>query len=176
MELSRTQRPAAYIQNAFLDGAQPHDDVAILAVRFDADPSFDSSQHAQRRCFFDVPDSDAAHVARREFSRALAEQGVSGDDLDAAELVFGELVGNVVRYATGPLEIALDCSGAAPVLHVMDAGPGFQHIAILPTDPYSETGRGLYVVSALTQDFHVARRPQGGGHARAVLSVNHLLP
>jgi hypothetical protein len=45
-------------------------------------------------------------------------------------------------------------------------------MAILPADLYSENGRGLFLVSALTQDFHVAKRPTGGSHARAVLSLS----
>jgi hypothetical protein len=34
----------------------------------------------------------------------------------------------------------------------------------------SESGRGLFIVSSLSHDFHVSKRPQGGSHARAVLS------
>jgi hypothetical protein len=63
--------------------------------------------------------------------------------------------------------------GAAPepVLHVLDNGPGFRHISILPPDLLSESGRGLFIVSALTHDFRVSKRAKGGSHARAVLRL-----
>jgi hypothetical protein len=35
----------------------------------------------------------------------------------------------------------------------------------------SESGRGLFIVSALTHDFRVSKRPKGGSHARAVLRL-----
>jgi len=57
-------------------------------------------------------------------------------------------------------------------LNVLDRGPGFRHLAILPRDLFSESGRGLFLVSALTQDFHVSKRPNGGSHARAVLTLD----
>jgi hypothetical protein len=76
-----------------------------------------------------------------------------------------------VRYAPGAVDVIADWSGADPVLHVLDRGPGFRHIAILPPDLLSESGRGLFIVSALTQDFRVAKGPKGGSHARAVLRM-----
>jgi anti-sigma regulatory factor (Ser/Thr protein kinase) len=57
------------------------------------------------------------------------------------------------------------------VLHVVDRGPGFRHISILPPDLLSESGRGLFIISALTQDFRVAKVADGGSHARAVLRM-----
>jgi hypothetical protein len=35
----------------------------------------------------------------------------------------------------------------------------------------SESGRGLFIVSALTHDFRVAKGAKGGSHARAVLRM-----
>jgi anti-sigma regulatory factor (Ser/Thr protein kinase) len=54
-------------------------------------------------------------------------------------------------------------------LHVIDEGPGFERAPMLPRDLLSESGRGLYIVSELTDEFSVARGPNGGSHARAVL-------
>jgi anti-sigma regulatory factor (Ser/Thr protein kinase) len=98
-------------------------------------------------------------------------RGGGFEDVYAAELVFGELVGNAVRHAPGRVEVTIDWSTSAPVLHVLDRGPGFRHTPVLPDDPYSEYGRGLFLISSLTDDFRVSRRPNGGSHARAVLSV-----
>lgn len=55
------------------------------------------------------------------------------------------------------------------MLHVLDNGPGLRHISILPPDLLSESGRGLFIVSALTHDFRVSKAHAGGSHARAVL-------
>jgi hypothetical protein len=52
---------------------------------------------------------------------------------------------------------------------VLDRGSGFYHISRLPPDPYAEFGRGLCLVAALTVDFTVSERPDGGSHARVVL-------
>jgi hypothetical protein len=41
----------------------------------------------------------------------------------------------------------------------------------LPPDLYSESGRGLFLVSTLTDDFHVTKRLNGGSHARAVVAL-----
>ncbi|MGA7356543.1 MAG: ATP-binding protein, partial [Candidatus Cybelea sp.] len=91
--------------------------------------------------------------------------------LDAAELVFGELLGNVARYAPGPIEIIFDWGEGAPVLHVLDRGPGFKLAPKLPSDLLSEQGRGLYLVWSLAEDFNVTERYDGGSHARAVLNT-----
>jgi PAS domain S-box-containing protein len=165
-----SNHPAAYVKGALLGDADPHDDVAILAMRFDHFVSPSTNHQVRYRWSFDAADFQAGSAARREFSAVLGEEGVLGEDLYAAELVFGELIGNVVRYTAGKVEITLDCSASPPVLHVLDSGLGFRHIAILP-DLFSERGRGLFIVSALTQDFHVTQRPEGGSHARAVLSL-----
>ena len=88
-----------------------------------------------------------------------------------AELIFGELVGNVYRYAPGAVEIILDVSLAQPVLHVLDAGNGFEYRARLPNDLLSERGRGLYMVAALADEVSAERRRTVGSHVRVVLAA-----
>ena len=88
-----------------------------------------------------------------------------------AEMVFGELVSNTVRYAPGTVEVIVDWTSPDPVLHVLDNGSGFRHISILPPDLLSESGRGLFIISALTHDFRVSLGAKGGSHARAVLRM-----
>jgi hypothetical protein len=90
-------------------------------------------------------------------------------DRTVAELVYAELVGNVKRYAPGALDVALDLSGEYAVLHVVDAGAGFQHNPRLPVDALAESGRGLFIVSTIAEEFAVTRCATGGAHARAVL-------
>lgn len=102
---------------------------------------------------------------------ALNPRRFSADDIASAELVFGELIGNVVRHAKSgcDAEIAIDHGGPRTVLHVLDRGAGFHHISRLPPDPYAETGRGLFLIAALTGELTVTERPDGGSHARTVL-------
>ena len=150
----------------------PRDDVAVLvmhvrdpaiAVRFDENVT---------RWSFDVSDAALARRARHDMLVVLAAHGVAEDDRAKAELVFGELIGNVVRHASGTTDIALDWSGTLPVLHVLDRGAGFRYLPRLPADIFSERGRGLFLISTLTDDFTVIPRPDGGSHARAVLTLS----
>ncbi len=168
----RNEHPARALKAAFFDGAQANDDVAILIVDIESFPDACAGAPAIQHWTFDAHEEAAARAARREIGEALSARGGAFEDVYAAELVFGELVGNAVRHAPGRVEVTVDWSASAPVLHVMDRGPGFRHTPILPDDPYSEYGRGLFLISTLTEDFHVSRRPSGGSHARAVLSLH----
>jgi serine phosphatase RsbU (regulator of sigma subunit)/anti-sigma regulatory factor (Ser/Thr protein kinase) len=155
------------IHDAVIRGTA-RDDVAIFTVRRNPD----GRQRAISHWAFQSSAVAAAREARHAVATALLEHGLSADALGAAEVVFAELLGNVVRYAPGTVRVALDRSGAAPVLHVLDEGRGFRHLPKLPDDVLSERGRGLYIVSAFSDDFTVTRRPHGGSHARAVLSLS----
>ena len=106
--------------------------------------------------------------------RNCALNAATEDECHDAEIVFSELVSNVVRHAPGPDRGAAGSARPAPVLHVLDEGPGFLHVAKAPVDLMSEDGRGLSVVAALSEEFNVTHRPQPlyGSHARAVLSIN----
>ena len=153
---------------------RPHggarDDVAVLALTVGGPLDRDDRGRAiVQRWSFDTADARSAGASRRAFAEAFAAHGAALDDVAMAELVFGELASNTVRYAPGPVDVIADWSGPDPVLHVLDKGPGFRHISILPPDLLSESGRGLFIVSALTHDFRVSKGHAGGSHARAVL-------
>jgi PAS domain S-box-containing protein len=172
-KIADSPNPADALYHAVLEAGN-NDDVVILTLRLDApiEGSVDTVASARtRRWAFDTNDATAAHSARHSFVSALRDGGVSDGRLDAAELVFGELLGNVVRFAPGPIEIMFDWSEAAPVLHVLDRGPGFTLVPRLPTDLLSERGRGLYIVWSMAEDFNVTERFDGGSHARAVLGT-----
>jgi anti-sigma regulatory factor (Ser/Thr protein kinase) len=96
--------------------------------------------------------------------------GLSPIEVSDAELVFGELLGNVFRCAVGRVDISLDESAAFPVLHVRDGGGGFEYDSRLPADPMRETGRGLFIVSNVADDLTVSQRASGGSHARAAIA------
>jgi PAS domain S-box-containing protein len=160
-EIVRTDSPALAIHDAVLvEGSR--DDVAILTVAVGEPPDF-------VRWGFDALDADASRSAQRDIGRRLHAAGFGDERLALAELVIAELIGNTVRYAPGPIDVYLERDREVPVVHVLDRGPGFEFAARLPQDPFSESGRGLFLISSLAEDLHVVRRPDGGSHARVVL-------
>jgi anti-sigma regulatory factor (Ser/Thr protein kinase) len=169
--------PAQTIRDAVLfDGSA--DDVAVFTItiadalgeplRSPADSTLrtDWSMHWA----FDARHARVARDVRELFIAYLRAKGSGDADYAAAELVFGELIGNVARHAPGLVEVEVEWRGNAPVLHVLDRGPGYERNETLPPSE-SETGRGLFLISKLTREFTVTRLPGYGSHARAVLPI-----
>lgn len=154
--------PARYLERA-LAGKRAGDDLAIMTVRF-------GSSFGHWR--FDVMDSAAAYAIKRDFLKAVADVAGAAADLNACELIFGELVGNALRYAPGPLSLTLSQEPSGLVLHVMDEGPGFDSPPGLPTDVWSESGRGLFLVSALAEDVGIQRLPAYGSYVKVALPIH----
>ena len=164
------ENPAAEISRRVLE--EVVDDVAILSIRIECAavsvtrPSGLPARDA--RWAFAVSDQGAAATARREIVAVLRDRGATDTDTSLAELVFSELLGNVVRHCTDHVEFALDISSDVPILHALDRGPGFTYNALLPKDIMSVSGRGLFIVRSLISELTITRRPNGGSHARAV--------
>jgi PAS domain S-box-containing protein len=156
--------PAATIRHLVIPNGSP-DDVAILVVK----TNFNEAETSFSRWNFDSMDGEHAAETRCAFAAALPSISFSPSHIANAVVVLGELCGNVARYAEGSIDVVLDQTGRQAVLHVLDRGVGFRHLSRLPNDPFSETGRGLYIVSQLTTEFTVTQRDGGGSHARAVL-------
>jgi PAS domain S-box-containing protein len=167
------EAPAHAIYNALVDANGPHDDIALLTVYFDEDIDRRDGTHGVWSWSFDASDVAAARATQRTFAELLASGGMPADDVVNAELVFAELIGNVLRYASRIVHVALDRTGESPVLHVLDQGGGFEHKPQLPTDILSERGRGLYIVSHLSKELSITRLLMGGSHMRAVLAATH---
>ncbi|HTD34725.1 MAG TPA: SpoIIE family protein phosphatase [Candidatus Elarobacter sp.] len=155
-----TRSPATLIRDLVIPGGAL-DDVAILTLALGR----------ERHWTFDSDDALAAHSARSSFVAALAREASDDSDLGAAEVIFGELVGNVVRYAPGPIEIDLEWNEEAAVLHVLDRGGGFDLRSTLPDDVMSERGRGLFIISVLGSGLRADRLPVRGNHVRVNLPV-----
>jgi PAS domain S-box-containing protein len=158
--ISFVRNPAEFLCDACLP-PDAQDDTAVLTVTFGEAASWS----------FDAENAEAAHEARSELAGYLRERADAQADIAAAELVFGELVGNVVRHAPGPIEVQVEWSGPQPVLHVIDRGRGFLRDPSLPADPLSENGRGLYIVSQLTDALRIERIAGYGNHVAAVLRL-----
>ncbi|MBD5633291.1 MAG: SpoIIE family protein phosphatase [Candidatus Eremiobacteraeota bacterium] len=159
---------ARSIYRSIMHGGAPHDDVAIMTLAIET-PTL---QNSIKDWTFDALDGDAARYVRAELVCSLRDAGLSEDEISGAELVFGELLGNVVRYAAGRAKIMLDLTSSYPVLHVLDDGTGFEHNARLPIDPMQESGRGLFIASSLAYELTVSPRIGGGSHARAVIACH----
>ena len=98
----------------------------------------------------DFADSSLALRLRSEFAEYLQTYGRGDDDYVTAELIFDELVANVCFHAPGPIEILVEWHSGRAMLHVTDVGAPIDMSAIAFPDPYSEGGRGLAIVNALS--------------------------
>lgn len=154
--------PAKLVARSCLP-ATLHDDVAILAI----------SVGPRRAWSLSLDDARAAWDARSHFVEYLRSIGGDARFINTAELVFGELLGNVVCHAPGPVEVSVECYDDKLVLHVIDSGPP---IAVtkwhLPEDTLSERGRGLYIVAQLAADLRIEHVANYGNHISVTISRN----
>lgn len=136
-------------------GAQ-RDDIALLVLSI-------ADTKALPSWYFRSDDAGSAEDARSAFTAHLRRRNVDPEIISVAELVFGELVGNVVRHAPGPIDVELSWRGQRPRLIVRDRGPSFEVGDIaLPTDDFVDHGRGLYIVSTFASTPIVTARRGGG--------------
>lgn len=122
--------------------------------------------------FFDARDSDSLASLRKEFGGYLRRHAEADSDVEGAEVAFSELLTNAVKHAPGPAWIHLDWSERQPCVDVHDLGPGFELDTTLPEDPFALGGRGLFIVSHLTEELEVAAKAAGGSRVRAKLPVS----
>ena len=125
------------------------------------------------RWWFDAENAKAAQDARGEFVQFLREHEQDAEAIAASELVFGELIGNVVRHAPGAIDIDLDWSNGFARLHVIDRGRAFKADRMLPQDAMSESGRGLFIVRQLATELSIEHVPGYGNHVTAGLPLRH---
>lgn len=124
---------------------------------------------------FKASDPLQARRLRKEFMAILRAYGDRNSDFSGAEMIYGELIGNVARHAPGPLTVDLHWDDVCPVLVVHDVGGAFSPHAALPADPLAESGRGLYIVRTLAKAFRVADVPDAGSEVAVVLPVTRRL-
>ena len=118
-----------------------------------------------------LEEASAGVNARSHFVEFLQSFPSSEPFVGAAELIFGELLGNVVRHAPGPVEVSIDLSDDSVVLHVLDSGPPLILTEYrLPEEVLSERGRGLFIVAQLAADVCVEARQGGGNHISVTIS------
>jgi anti-sigma regulatory factor (Ser/Thr protein kinase) len=125
------------------------------------------------RWSFEAADAAKAYSVRFDLLTYLKTHASRGSDLEAAALIFGELVGNVVRHAPGPIALELFWDRHVAVLRVVDRGPGFDWngAAALP-ELFAECGRGLYIAHRVARRLRVRRIAGNGTEATAWLPVS----
>ena len=117
---------------------------------------------------FRIADASLANNARSIFQRYLAAQVDPASDIYGAELIFGELLGNVARHAPGAIDVRLRWNGPAAILEVADEGPGYSVQDVrLPSD-LAESCRGLFLVLSFGRDLAVRR---GGGRTTTTVTL-----
>jgi anti-sigma regulatory factor (Ser/Thr protein kinase) len=154
--------PARYIERAV---AREHaqDDIAIMTLRFG---------QVKPQWRFDVGDPTAAYAIKRGLFGWLDEVSESTtEQMEACEVIFSELIGNAVRHAPGPLSISATLEDGSVFLHMIDEGPGFEYRPSLPADLWAESGRGLFLISALCEGMSVSRLPGYGSYIRVQLPL-----
>jgi len=153
--------PAALIAANCLAGGPHGDDAALLTIGFPQSSSWS----------FDAENAKAAWDTRGAFMEQLLREATADSDLGAAEIIFGELIGNVVSHAPGPIDITLEWKDDRGVLHVVDRGTGFEFAPPSRVDVFLESGRGLWLIGQFGSDLAVVRLPHFGTHVRVELPV-----
>ncbi len=116
-------------------------------------------------------DAKAAARMRHAFREYLERDGDSASDFDAAEAVFGELVGNCVVHA--PREIRIEFRWHDRTLSVVDGEDRLRSWPFSPDDMRAETTHHAYaLISAFTGRIHLTRDAGGGTRASVVLPVS----
>jgi len=152
--------PAAYLQARLLRGTV-RDDTAIFTIRVDGAPHWR----------FGADDALRAQPTRRSLRRWLAEQ--TSGDMEGAELIYGELVGNVVRHSPGSIDVDVSITERVRLV-VQSAGKAIALDPRLPDSPLSECGRGLYIVNRLGASLASVALPIFGNQVSVDLPVQRL--
>lgn len=102
--------------------------------------------------------SEAAPIARKATLEQLSRWRVDEETAYTMELVVSELVGNAIRYGAAPLRLRL-IRGQRLTCEVSDGAtsvPRVQHARTV-----DESGRGLFIVASLTDQWGTRFHPQG---------------
>jgi PAS domain S-box-containing protein len=151
--------PAAFVQSRLIRGPV-RDDTAILALRSDG------VDHWR----FGAADALQAEPARRRL-RGWLDERTTGDHA-AAELIYGELIGNVVRHAPGPIDVDVVLDDDCVRLIVQSSGPYIAVQPSLPASPLDECGRGLFIVNALGRSYATRELPFFGNQTVVELPLH----
>lgn len=136
-------------------------------------PAGDQLDHVRDTAVRLPHDPSSAMKSRRMLERGLVGLDLPQRVLDDAMIVVSELVGNAVRHAQaladGCIELVWRLAENRLEIEVADGGPDRERAA-RPLHAADEAGRGLYLVSALSEDV-VVERQANRSRTRAVLTL-----
>ena len=124
----------------------------------------------ERRWSLAAADARDGVLQRRAFRNYLEQYGDRAGDFDAAEALYGELVGNCVRHAPG--RIVVEFNWDDRTLVVTDARERLRSWPFSPDDPGAEATHHSYaLINAFTARIHLTRDAAGGTRASVLLPV-----
>jgi len=102
-------------------------------------------------------DLEGVSAARRDFSLYLQARSDerAAPDFGAEAIIFGELVGNAVKYGREPISVWVEPGPSHALLHVSDCGNCFDLARLRTADPGEIGGRGVTIASALARSLTV---------------------
>jgi anti-sigma regulatory factor (Ser/Thr protein kinase) len=105
----------------------------------------------------ELPANKDAPARARQAVRETAGQMLGEDERWRVELIVTELVTNAVLHGPGgPVEVALDAGGSGLRGQVGDPGPGIRKQQLVRRRAIEESGRGLFLVDALSDGWGLA--------------------
>ncbi|MDH6708774.1 serine phosphatase RsbU (regulator of sigma subunit)/PAS domain-containing protein/anti-sigma regulatory factor (Ser/Thr protein kinase) [Kitasatospora sp. MAA19] len=152
--LSEQERQPEEHCQAVLDAllpARPQDDVALLIAKTRV---LGPNQVADR----EVPFDPASVADARAWSTAKLDEWGLADLAFGTELVLSELVTNAIRYGLPPVRVRL-LRDRSLICEVADGSNTSPHLKYAATT--DEGGRGLFLVSQLTDHWGTRYSPQG---------------
>ena len=105
-------------------------------------------------------DSSAVPAARRFASQAALDLGAGGETIDKTRLLVTELATNSVLHARSPIRLSVMPEHGRLRVEVRDDDPTPPAPPCRP-DPDAEHGRGMWLVSALSDAWGVNRNDHG---------------
>ncbi|HEX3550838.1 MAG TPA: SpoIIE family protein phosphatase [Candidatus Elarobacter sp.] len=160
LAVSDVEHLAGALMKEVLGEDEPTDDIAILTMSIDRLAADLTGDEFEWRLACE--DGRTAAMVRRQVGTLFATWTGNPDAQFAAELAFGELLANAVRYAPGRVRVLAATDGdAVAQLVVEDAGLGFTPHELAP-DPLAERGRGLGLVRAVADGIAIERGDHGG--------------
>ena len=129
------------------------------------------------RVTWDLPAiSSQVMLSRRSARMLLEHHSICNDDIDAVELVLGEMCANVVRHAypssEGRYRVEMELEDACVRVRVSDDGCGFEPNWKTDGSDFDETGgMGLFLASQFSDHLQVE---SGNGNGSAICAERRL--
>lgn len=122
--------------------------------------------------YFETQQPEHALEGRGLLGRYLSEH--CEGDLYGAQLVYGELLSNVVKHAPrGGVRVWLERVNDRYALCIKDSGHGFDtRLLKKKPDDLAESGRGLFIIRQICRRISCRRLRRGGFVVRAELPIS----